>query len=106
MVNGPLSTDVLLATANDARHPPSNMIDADEKSFWITTGMFPHEIVLGFKAGQVNISKIATWSYHIRKIVIEKSTESQPTKFERVTEIELTDKNGAMQIEQFQVNPS
>lgn len=99
-----VKTEVLFQTANDERFPAANMIDGDEKTFWITTGMFPHEVLLGFKGAAANITKIRMWSYHIKKIVIEKCTESQPVKFEKIVETELSDKAGAMQIESFAIN--
>jgi|EP00670_Eutreptiella_braarudii_P006181 heat shock protein beta-11 len=80
------------------------MIDGDEKTFWITTGMYPHEVLLGFKGATATVTKIRTWSYHIKKLTVEKCTEAQPTKFEKIVETELSDKAGAMQIESFTIN--
>jgi len=36
------------ATCFDLEHPPSNAIEPDETSFWMTTGLFPQEIVFKF----------------------------------------------------------
>eukprot|EP01006_Ploeotia_vitrea_P046871 TRINITY_DN67070_c8_g4_i1.p1 TRINITY_DN67070_c8_g4~~TRINITY_DN67070_c8_g4_i1.p1 ORF type:complete len:139 (+),score=16.09 TRINITY_DN67070_c8_g4_i1:41-457(+) len=99
-----LKTEVLFTTANDDRHPATNIIDGDEKTFWITSGMFPHEILIAFKGQAVNISKIRTWSFHVKKFIVEKCTDTHPVKFERFIDTELGDKNGAMQIESFQVS--
>eukprot|EP00992_Anisonema_acinus_P004166 TRINITY_DN14867_c0_g1_i1.p1 TRINITY_DN14867_c0_g1~~TRINITY_DN14867_c0_g1_i1.p1 ORF type:complete len:137 (+),score=21.38 TRINITY_DN14867_c0_g1_i1:54-464(+) len=99
-----LKCEVLMTTGIDERIDVGNMIDGDEKTFWVTTGMYPHEIILGFKGAHANISKIRTWTYHVKKLIIEKSTETSPTKFTRFVELELSDKNASMQIESFQVN--
>ena len=39
---------VVMATCSDERHPPHNALDEDERSFWVTTGLFPQEIVVKF----------------------------------------------------------
>ena len=54
------------------------MIDGNEKTFWVTTGMFPHELLLGFKGSAATISKVRLWSYHIRKLTIEKCVTRSP----------------------------
>ena len=34
--------------SNDENHPASDSIDGNEKTFWMTTGLFPQTIVLTF----------------------------------------------------------
>eukprot|EP00667_Euglena_gracilis_P027998 EG_transcript_35213 len=99
-----IKTEVLYQTSNDERYPSANMIDGDERTFWITTGMFPQEFMLGFKGSPATITKVRIWAYHIKKLTIEKCVTSQPTKFEKIVEVEVAEKNGAMQIESFAVN--
>lgn len=45
---GPL-VQVVMATSVDTKHPPENAIDESEKSFWITTGLFPQELIIELK---------------------------------------------------------
>eukprot|EP00669_Euglena_mutabilis_P011525 TRINITY_DN6150_c0_g1_i1.p3 TRINITY_DN6150_c0_g1~~TRINITY_DN6150_c0_g1_i1.p3 ORF type:complete len:146 (+),score=53.85 TRINITY_DN6150_c0_g1_i1:91-528(+) len=101
--------EVLYHTGSDPRHPPALMVDGGERSFWVTTGMFPQEVLLGLKgpsaAAPATVAKVRTWSHHIRRLVVDKCVEAQPTKFERLLEVELTDKGGALQIESFGINP-
>mmetsp|Transcript_104917 Transcript_104917/g.180924 ORF Transcript_104917/g.180924 Transcript_104917/m.180924 type:complete len:139 (-) Transcript_104917:889-1305(-) len=99
-----VKTEVLYQTSIDDRYPACNLHDGDEKTFWISTGMFPQEVLLKLNCTSANVTKIRTWSYHIKKLVIEKCTEAQPVKFDKIVETELSDKAGAMQIESFAIN--
>eukprot|EP00906_Rhabdomonas_costata_P015757 RCo022608 len=101
---GMIKTEVLLATGNDDRFPPSNMVDGNEKTFWITTGMYPHEVLIGFNGAAANLTRINTATHHIKKLIIEKSTDLQPTTFDRIVDTELKEKGGAFQMESFQIS--
>lgn len=39
---------VSMATSNDENHPASNIIDGNEQTFWMTTGLFPQTVILTF----------------------------------------------------------
>jgi hypothetical protein len=41
-------TVVSIATCNDENHPASNIIDGDENTFWMTTGLYPQSFVITF----------------------------------------------------------
>jgi len=41
-----MAAKVVMATSNDIRFNPNNVLNADVKSFWMTTGMYPQHIVL------------------------------------------------------------
>jgi heat shock protein beta-11 len=43
--NGP---EVIVATSIDPRYPPNAVLDPDEKSHWMTTGMYPQEVLVDF----------------------------------------------------------
>lgn len=46
---------VIMATCADERHPPENIIDPKDGSFWITTGLYPQEFVIQLgSTSQVN----------------------------------------------------
>ena len=107
---GPIKSEVILCTSSDERYPPSNAVDGKPSTFFITTGNYPQELILGFKCGCANITKICLSSNGIRKIKIEKSVESTPSKFETLVECEMDykeDSNSSRsnrQLEQFQIN--
>ena len=50
---------VVMASCCDERFPPDNVIDGRDSTFWMTTGMFPQELVIKLESAQ-QISKITT----------------------------------------------
>mmetsp|Transcript_13880 Transcript_13880/g.43988 ORF Transcript_13880/g.43988 Transcript_13880/m.43988 type:complete len:306 (+) Transcript_13880:330-1247(+) len=77
---------IVLATSTDERHPPDNIVEDDDRSFWITTGLFPQEFIVAMD-GVVSINKIKTLTTNVRKLSVERSDSSQPEKFEKLFEI-------------------
>lgn len=50
---------VVMATCADERHPPENIIDPKDASFWVTTGLYPQEFVI--KLGSTSqVNKVRT----------------------------------------------
>ena len=39
---------VITATSSDENYPASNIIDGEDKTFWMTSGMFPQAFVVSF----------------------------------------------------------
>eukprot|EP00756_Hemistasia_phaeocysticola_P015343 Hpha_TRINITY_DN15407_c1_g1::TRINITY_DN15407_c1_g1_i1::g.172979::m.172979/K19369/HSPB11; heat shock protein beta-11 len=99
-----LKTEVLLTSSNDDRFPGSNIVDGKEDTFWMTTGMYPQEILFGFRGNTVGVQRIRMSSYHIRRLRIEASYETLPIKFQELLHLELQDKSGQIQIESHQVS--
>lgn len=100
-----IKTDVVLSTCNDERYPAANILDGKNNSYFVTTGLFPHEIILGVKGGSANIGRIVLTSSGIKKLRLEKCTDVAPTKFETIVECEVANREGsARQVEQFQLN--
>lgn len=96
---------IVMASCVDERFPPDNMLDGKDNTFWITTGMFPQEFVLALEA-DIRISKITTLSLNVKKLVVEKSDEDRPDSFEKVFEVELSNRGDRLQTEVHQVNIS
>jgi heat shock protein beta-11 len=63
----PLS--VFYATSHDTEHPPTNASDGDETTFWMTTGMFPQEIVFQFDR-PAQITRIATVTGKVKSMLV------------------------------------
>ena len=101
-----IKAEVLLTTSNDERYPGYNMVDGDEKTFWSTTGMYPQEVLIGFKDATVTLSKLKTASHAIRRLVVKASCETQPIKFKVMLDVEMGEKPtaGNLQSESFQIN--
>ncbi len=52
---------IVLSTCADELHPPENVLDPNDSTFWATTGLFPHELVVAV-TNNVHVSKITTLS--------------------------------------------
>ncbi|XP_028902322.1 intraflagellar transport protein 25 homolog [Ornithorhynchus anatinus] len=91
---------LVFATSFDQKHPPENILDGNSKTFWITTGMFPQEFLIGFRK-QVKIYKLTLQCYFVRSIKIEKSVTEEPWDLESLVEKDLTHTEGQLQTEEF-----
>eukprot|EP00163_Fabomonas_tropica_P027139 TRINITY_DN5147_c0_g2_i1.p1 TRINITY_DN5147_c0_g2~~TRINITY_DN5147_c0_g2_i1.p1 ORF type:complete len:135 (+),score=18.48 TRINITY_DN5147_c0_g2_i1:290-694(+) len=90
---------VVMATSFDPKHPPAAVIDGKENSFWMTTGMFPQEIVIGFPS-VVNMSKVKLVTRNVRGLVLEKCDSENVAEFTPVTDIDMPNEQGRIQHEQ------
>eukprot|EP01061_Rhynchopus_euleeides_P030292 TRINITY_DN50377_c0_g1_i1.p1 TRINITY_DN50377_c0_g1~~TRINITY_DN50377_c0_g1_i1.p1 ORF type:complete len:163 (+),score=37.51 TRINITY_DN50377_c0_g1_i1:377-865(+) len=97
--------EVLMTTSNDSRHSGENMLDGDSNTFWTTTGMFPQEVLLGFKENTVSLTRLKTSSCGVRRLVVQASSETQPIKFKAILDVELGERpSSSRQTETFQIN--
>lgn len=94
-----------MASCVDEKFPPDNMLDGKDNTFWVTTGMFPQEFVLALDSN-IRVSKITTLSLNVKKLVVEKSDQDRPDSFEKVFEVELSNRGDRLQTEVHQVNIS
>uniref|UniRef100_A0A6U2FRA7 F5/8 type C domain-containing protein n=1 Tax=Hemiselmis andersenii TaxID=464988 RepID=A0A6U2FRA7_HEMAN len=85
--------EVIFTTCNDENHPGTNIVDGNDKSFWVTTGLFPQQFIIQFK-DEVKFSKLKSVTTNVRKISFEKCTEMSPTSFEKFYEVELASPQG------------
>ena len=100
-----LRTEVLLCTGSDERFPPTHITDGNPNNFYLSTGSFPHEIILGFKGGvAANIQKISLSSSAVKHLVIHRCTDAKALEYEEVVDCQLNNREGNRQVEQFQVN--
>ncbi|XP_063410633.1 intraflagellar transport protein 25 homolog [Mytilus trossulus] len=90
---------VVLATSSDDKYPPENIIDGDSETFWTTTGLFPQEFVIKFTS-MMNMSKVELASCNVRRLILEKSMDSEPLNFEPIKEIEMNSHDGQLQSEE------
>ncbi|XP_061182129.1 intraflagellar transport protein 25 homolog [Saccostrea echinata] len=94
---------VVLATSSDGNHPPENIIDGDQETFWASTGLYPQEFIITFSS-MMSIQRIEIACYNVRKISFQTSKETEPTNFEDLLEKELDSTDNALQQEEFPVN--
>ena len=102
-----LEPRILLTTASDDRFPAEAMLDGNVKTFLLTTGMFPHEVLLSFADDNaaVNITKVSLVGHGIKKLRIERCTEQYATVFEPMVDCEVNASGeGGLQQETYQIN--
>lgn len=102
-----VNLEVNFITFNDDELPGSAIVDyRNPKSFALTTGGFPHEIVLATRASSAKISKIVLVLSDAKEIVLEKGTTENPAAFEVMAERTLQrGSSGSPQTETFDVDP-
>ncbi|KAJ4462823.1 putative Intraflagellar Transport Complex [Paratrimastix pyriformis] len=94
---------ILTASSYDDKHPPEQMLDGDEKTFWMSTGLYPQQFIIAFRA-PVAISRIQTTTTNVCGMVIEKAATPDFTGPAQVIfEGELADRQGALQTESQQI---
>jgi heat shock protein beta-11 len=37
-------TEIAFSSCVDERHPPENILDGTDRTFWVTTGLFPQQV--------------------------------------------------------------
>mmetsp|Transcript_19748 Transcript_19748/g.19860 ORF Transcript_19748/g.19860 Transcript_19748/m.19860 type:complete len:139 (-) Transcript_19748:156-572(-) len=94
---------VIAASSFDIMHPPQNIIEGDPRSFWISTGVFPQELVI--QLGESSVVKIVeVISTGIKMIELLRCDQPNPNLWEAVSTQEPDDSEGDMQRIQLQVS--
>ncbi|KAG8199371.1 hypothetical protein JTE90_011831 [Oedothorax gibbosus] len=100
-LSSPLSgAQVVMASSNDAKFPPQNILDGKSDTFWTTTGLYPQTFVLTLSEA-ADVKTITIQSYNIKDLRIEKSTKENPVEFEDVIETGLESTEGTPQQKSF-----
>ncbi|KAM9446754.1 intraflagellar transport protein 25 homolog [Clarias gariepinus] len=108
MLNTALSSfgaQVVLATSSDENHPPENMVDGNMETFWLSTGMFPQEVIIRFP-DNMKISVISVHSFNVKRLRIEKSTQAETEKFELIAERDFEQTDESLQINEISLDGS
>ena len=88
---------VISASSNDLVHSPSSILaGGDNNSFWISTGIFPQEIVIQLGVAS-SIKSVDITSMGIRKIQLDKCEGPQANNWEIVSAAEANDADGDLQ---------
>lgn len=88
-----LGGQVLMVSSLDEGHPGNNVIDGSEHTFWISTGLYPQEILI--RLGQPSrVSSVRLSSTAVRSVRIEGCHEETPVNFTTLGEMDLEDVRG------------
>ncbi|KAF7234764.1 hypothetical protein EG68_11585 [Paragonimus skrjabini miyazakii] len=94
---------IKLSTSFDELHPPDNVLQDENSSFWITTGLFPQLLVVSLVEPS-KIGRIRIVSSCIKNIWIEVSSQTEPEEFEVKSELTLAYSDGHQQITEVPMN--
>lgn len=95
---------VLMVSSVDAEHPGENIIDGSIDSYWISTGLYPQEILLQL-GRRSPVSGVHLASTSVRQVRIEGSQEDAPVNFQMLAEGVFQSVHGHMQLEQLPCLP-
>eukprot|EP00441_Pelagodinium_beii_P047300 CAMPEP_0197621972 /NCGR_PEP_ID=MMETSP1338-20131121/2381_1 /TAXON_ID=43686 ORGANISM="Pelagodinium beii, Strain RCC1491" /NCGR_SAMPLE_ID=MMETSP1338 /ASSEMBLY_ACC=CAM_ASM_000754 /LENGTH=135 /DNA_ID=CAMNT_0043191563 /DNA_START=48 /DNA_END=455 /DNA_ORIENTATION=+ len=90
---------VLMISSLDQGHPGDNIIDGNDSSYWISTGLYPQEILLQLSnPAPVNNVKISTTN--VKTVRIESCAEENPVNFKTLAEGDLEESSGRLQLKE------
>mmetsp|Transcript_51984 Transcript_51984/g.137318 ORF Transcript_51984/g.137318 Transcript_51984/m.137318 type:complete len:213 (+) Transcript_51984:120-758(+) len=81
---------VFFASSRDPGHPPENAIDGRDGTYWISTGLYPQEIILQVSRPTI-VASVKLTTTRVRAVTVEVSSEERPLNFRTLAEEELED---------------
>ena len=94
---------VPLCTANNEEHPAANILDGRSSTFWLSTGLFPQEIIISLSQASL-VTSITILCSHVKEILIEKSESEDVANLETLLRSEL-EYQESMQRQEFKLSP-
>ena len=94
---------VLMSTSYDPNFPPENAISPNLKEFWMSTGLFPQELLFQLSSPTAPRS-LRLVSSNVRQIIIEGCEGTHPGNFGKIGETELGNNGGDLQRESIDLN--
>ena len=92
-----------MSTSYDPEYPPENVLSSNNKEFWISTGLFPQELV--FQLNQAsNIRTVRIVSSNVRQVHVETCDGSHIGNFTKAGETEFGNNGGDIQKESMDLN--
>jgi hypothetical protein len=73
---------VAYATSFDHNHAPVNVLDTSG-TFWVTTGLYPQEIVFQFKT-PAQITRLMTSTRKVKSMIVYSATTKELTDWEEI----------------------
>ncbi|OUM66106.1 hypothetical protein PIROE2DRAFT_6719 [Piromyces sp. E2] len=92
---------VLMATSLDSRHGMENIVDGRINTFWISTGLFPQEIVIALSSS-VLLKTVTLTTMKVSHVILE-SSNTNIKEFQPLNSQEIQD--GTIQTTSFSIPP-
>eukprot|EP00419_Tripos_fusus_P003162 CAMPEP_0172679898 /NCGR_PEP_ID=MMETSP1074-20121228/16385_1 /TAXON_ID=2916 /ORGANISM="Ceratium fusus, Strain PA161109" /LENGTH=201 /DNA_ID=CAMNT_0013498141 /DNA_START=44 /DNA_END=649 /DNA_ORIENTATION=- len=84
---------VFMVSSLDPAHPGENIIDGNEATYWISTGLYPQEILLWLSCA-TRVSCVRLASTRVRNVRFEGCQENEPVSFRTLAERRFEDTHG------------
>eukprot|EP00746_Dinoflagellata_sp_MGD_P066359 gnl/MRDRNA2_/MRDRNA2_27508_c0_seq1.p1 gnl/MRDRNA2_/MRDRNA2_27508_c0~~gnl/MRDRNA2_/MRDRNA2_27508_c0_seq1.p1 ORF type:complete len:137 (-),score=24.77 gnl/MRDRNA2_/MRDRNA2_27508_c0_seq1:85-495(-) len=93
---------VLMVSSLDERHLGENIIDGSDSTYWISTGLYPQEVLieLGSPAKISALKLLMTNAHNVR---VEGCGEDTPVNFKTLAEVEMENKSSRLQMKDVSV---
>lgn len=82
----PKTVGVVMATSCGTRHGPEGVTSSSPDEFWMSTGMFPQELVVRLEHKTV-LSSIKVVTAGVRDMVVEWAEGPEPKNFQKVADV-------------------
>lgn len=83
-----------MVSSLDPAHPGENVIDDDHGTYWLSTGLYPQEILL-WLAAPTKVASVRVASTRVRRVRFEACPEEDPVTFGKLAEGEFEDIQGS-----------
>mmetsp|Transcript_24244 Transcript_24244/g.50400 ORF Transcript_24244/g.50400 Transcript_24244/m.50400 type:complete len:137 (-) Transcript_24244:298-708(-) len=94
---------VVMVSSLDESHPGENIIDGNEHSYWISTGLYPQELLLQL-SNPSKISSVKISTTNVKSVRVEACAEDTPVNFKCLAEGSLEEKAGRLQLKELRCN--
>mmetsp|Transcript_106214 Transcript_106214/g.331335 ORF Transcript_106214/g.331335 Transcript_106214/m.331335 type:complete len:209 (-) Transcript_106214:37-663(-) len=89
---------VFMVSSLDPAHPAENILDGSNGTYWISTGLYPQEILLNL-GRPAKVSSVRLYSTRVRSVRFEGCQEDKPVNFNVLAECEVEDaQDGRLQV--------
>eukprot|EP00397_Hematodinium_sp_SG-2012_P069057 GEMP01115912.1.p1 GENE.GEMP01115912.1~~GEMP01115912.1.p1 ORF type:complete len:138 (+),score=16.56 GEMP01115912.1:27-416(+) len=97
--------DVVLTTSLDERFPAKNILDESDQTFWISTGLYPQEIILKVSSEGASIKVLKAVCTNVRSLKVDFTSEPEPVNFQSLCPAtNLEKKGGRLQFRDIDLN--
>jgi len=85
-----------MATSADQDYPASNILDPNEKAFWMTTGMYPQEFIVSFR-NPLEFRHVRFVTSNVKSFIMFATSNQEPRNFESILEKTLPNTENNLQ---------
>lgn len=88
-----------MVSSLDEDHPGDNILDGSDRTYWVSTGLYPQELLVQL-CHPAWVSSLLVSATHVRQLRIEGCCEDQPVNFQVLADGDLGDTRGTIQVKE------